>query len=725
PGAADLLPLTAPAFDATVLDRQGRDPVAELDPEFRQARINEATARLMATALAVPAVIVVEDAHWLDTASRELLAALAGHAADRPWLIIASARPGTDPLPAGDTTTRPLTLAPLATDALVDLVGSVADLPADVRDLVVSRSGGNPLFAIELARAAAAGTGELPGSIESLITARIDRLGHGPRALVRAAAVLGATFDLRLLATTIGRDPKEELADLDDLVTVDRDHTGAFRSEVIARVAYEGLPGHRRSELHGAVAAALEADRADIAVLAHHHGRAGNHARAWTCHTGAAERDEALGLVGPAADHLAAAIEAATAATPPIVRDAELTDALAKRFRLEVAAKRYQDALAVGESALGRLEDRLARSRLLVRLSRTGAEVTGDYRRWIERLEDERAGLGTGQPDAEARALLAATIASLQYRLDDPDRALATAETALIDAELAGSSEPVTVALQVRQLVLAGRADPGRFAVGEELIRVATEIDDRATLISAHNNLGLDLHEDGRWDEAIGHYRAAIELAERIGDHNLGTLPAINRAAILIDRGRWDEARTELDELRRGAVHHRSGFDAAFVQAEYGRLEVHAGRAGAGRPALVEALAWFEEAGVQSNRYEVGLTLATADLADGRSAEALAVLDGVVTPKDLVAQQLGRRATLRGLALMQRGDHEAALEVLTAAVAEAEGRNRFGHGWALAAKADAEEFLRRGRSARRTRAEATGILDDLGVVELPIIPLPK
>jgi predicted ATPase len=354
---------------------------------------------------------------------------------------------------------RSVTLEPLSKAATVELISSVYDLPAQLLSEVAETSGGNPLFALELAGSFDRTGGRqdrtagylMPDSIESLITSQIDQLGHDNRELVRTAAVLGLSFPVELLTDLLGRDISGELAAVDQLIAV-AEGVGSFRSEVVASVAYGGLSGHRRAEVHGRVAAVLEEHRADISQLAWHHAQAGNHELAWTYSRRAAARAAELGMMSAAADHLQQAIHAADIGGDEVVTAGELTEVLEGAFQHCVAAKRYEEAQQHGERALARLADRLARAKLLIRLVTINGEVDGSYRDQVDRLNEELSLCAAAAEDAEPRAWLQATLAGMYYRLDDMAQALAAVDNAVADAERAGERGPLVPAFRIRQV---------------------------------------------------------------------------------------------------------------------------------------------------------------------------------------------------------------------------------------------------------------------------------
>ena len=158
-----------------------------------------------------PALLVLEDLHWADEASFALLEALAEAAASKPWLADrapASRRPADS---AGSGATR-IDLPALEPEAVVQARPrgrpERPPCPTLISPVITERAAGNPLFARELATAAAeqGGMENLPDRLETLLASRIDRLGGKGRALLRRAAVLGRTVDLELLGEVIEDD---------------------------------------------------------------------------------------------------------------------------------------------------------------------------------------------------------------------------------------------------------------------------------------------------------------------------------------------------------------------------------------------------------------------------------------------------------------------------------------------------------------------------------------
>ncbi len=184
--------------------------VSDLSEEFRRAKLADVTVDYLAHAVTEPTLVVIEDAHWMDEGSADLLRTIAGRITDVPWLVCVSRRDEETGfvLPEAPRCTS-LKLTPLDEDvlgSLIDLVTEDAPFPRHEVIELSGRSGGNPLFLQELLHAAkGAGTVEgLPDSIEGMITAEIDRLSNVDRRVLRYASVLGMSFDDALVESLLG-----------------------------------------------------------------------------------------------------------------------------------------------------------------------------------------------------------------------------------------------------------------------------------------------------------------------------------------------------------------------------------------------------------------------------------------------------------------------------------------------------------------------------------------
>ena len=378
PEFAPWLPLLAIPFDAEV---PMTPETAEIEPAFRRERVFKTVEEFLLRVLVMPTLIVFEDTHWIDDASHSVLLHLVRSTAPRPWLLAITRRPQGLPFENGH---RLLELSALPGEETARLAlaaaGEVA-LSEELLGEVSERSGGNPLFVRELVAASRAGGGvaALPETVETLITTRIDTLEPGDRFLLRNASVLGARFELDLLADVLA-DELEDVGDLDrwrrlgEFVAWEGTNELRFRHDLFRTVAYEGLSFRRRREIHGRVGTVLEARAEQGSVelaplLSLHFLHAEDYERAWRYSV----------AVGELAQHQFANVDAAelfqralTAAEhlelppPEVARVAEaLGDVCELAARYEEAGDAYRLAREV--AADGLVQSRLMRKEGILR----------------------------------------------------------------------------------------------------------------------------------------------------------------------------------------------------------------------------------------------------------------------------------------------------------------------------------------------------------------------
>ena len=251
-----------------------------------------------------PTLVLVDDAHWMDPASHELVGELAAAVRGTRTLLLTNFRPEYRPVWTGGSHYHQLALSPLGAEAARELLdellgphGAWSGLAASI----LERTGGNPFFTEEVVQALV-GAGNLvgtrgayrlaapveglalPATVQTLLASRIDRLGELAKQVLQAAAVIGKQFDEPLLRDASGvagsRELDAALADLEDLdfvrlVAVSPHPVYAFKHPLMADVAYRSQLRERRAQLHAAVAAALAKLHADrlgeyASLIAHH-----------------------------------------------------------------------------------------------------------------------------------------------------------------------------------------------------------------------------------------------------------------------------------------------------------------------------------------------------------------------------------------------------------------------------------------------------------------------
>ena len=285
-----------------------------LSPQRKREKLFEALLnQLEAVAHHRPVLMVFEDAHWIDPTSRELLDLTVDRVRRLPVLLAITFRPEFQPPWGGRSHVRSLALNRLGErdgEALVQNLAGNAALTAEMVAEIVERTDGVPLFVEELTKAvlesaeqgdrvaAVLGTASqtalsVPATLHASLMARLDRLGPAAKEIAQIGAVLGREFAYELIEPVAQHPERELQAALDQLDEAGLlfcrgtppQATYLFKHALVQDAAYSTLLRGRRQELHGRVAAALEAHFADLVerqpeLLAHHLSAAGDTERA-------------------------------------------------------------------------------------------------------------------------------------------------------------------------------------------------------------------------------------------------------------------------------------------------------------------------------------------------------------------------------------------------------------------------------------------------------------
>ncbi len=326
PGLLRLAPLLNVVLP---LDWPDNDITRQMEGQVRADNTRDLLVRLLqAAAQQVPTLLVLEDAHWMDSASW-VLSLVAGQQI-QPIMLVIVTRPLTGSLPeeyrqllllaTGMRWIRLEALSPEDTLALVCQRLGVAALPEPVATLIRDKAQGNPFFSLELAYALRdaglilvaegqcqmapeasdpvsgqlLGAVSLPDTVQGVITSRIDRLTPAQQLTLKVASVIGRSFALRLLRDVYPIEAdKVHLADylsiLQQTDLIAPEHTGqetyTFKNAVIQETAYNLMLFAQRRQLHTAIAGWYERTYADdlpafYPLLAHHWSKVAQDAQA-------------------------------------------------------------------------------------------------------------------------------------------------------------------------------------------------------------------------------------------------------------------------------------------------------------------------------------------------------------------------------------------------------------------------------------------------------------
>ena len=298
--------------DMLSLPNDGRYPTLELSAQQRRKKTLDALiAQLEALSRFNPVLMIFEDAHWIDPTSMEVLSRVVDRIRTLRVLLIVTYRPEFDAPWIARPHVTALTLNRLGEREIAQLINRLSGnkpLPESIKQDIIERTDGVPLFAEEMTKAvleaADEGTIEravgavpspavtVPASLHASLMARLDRLGSA-KEVAQVGAVIGREFSHPLLAAVVGKPELELQSALDRVIEAGLlfrqgappDATYFFKHALVQDAAYGTLLRERRRALHARIADAIEESFADIAenrpeVLANHCAEAGLDVRA-------------------------------------------------------------------------------------------------------------------------------------------------------------------------------------------------------------------------------------------------------------------------------------------------------------------------------------------------------------------------------------------------------------------------------------------------------------
>jgi DNA-binding CsgD family transcriptional regulator len=511
-------------------------------------------ARALETALTEngPAVAVIEDAHWADPATLDVVRLLARGSENTPLALLVTFRDDEVAANAalavliGDLATDPritqVALAPLSLGAVRSLAaGSGADA-----EEVARVTAGNPFLVVETVAAG----GQMPASVRDATLARVARLGPEAKGLVDIAAVAGQRVSPQLLDELApGCETAIEEALAHGVLTDDGTALG-FRHELTRQAIEQALSAPRRTALHGAIARVLAGQaHCDHARIAHHAEAAGVGELAGRHAVLAAGEAERVGALLEAGLQLARALRVESELTPQVRVDLLIRYARNMNF----AGRRLEDALAAAEQAVvlaDAASDRVAGGR---------ARSVMSAALWsLDRLEEARVAAtdavslleGTGDLAELARAH--AALVRIEATAFDPAQAIEHGPAALAAATAAGLAEARIDTLISVALAHGHRGNPGAIEMLEEARREARQDGTAIQVIRAHVNavsVAGDVRQPAYADRVVSD---ALPLFADFETAIPRQFLLVVHARTLLDRGRYADALARVEEGRGG-----------------------------------------------------------------------------------------------------------------------------------------------------------------------------
>ena len=562
-------------------------PMTPADPRARQSQLIVASrAVLESLTQRQPVVLAIEDLHWADTATIELLTVLTEVTDFHPVMVLVTARPDTE----GDAwmfrlhvernyghRLTDLRLGPLAADdgeRLTDNLLRVADLPDDIRRIILDRAEGNPFFLEEVVRTlidqgvlrrdgerwVVAGTvsgSSVPPTVRGVLAARIDRLPATAKTVLQHASVIGRYFEYDALRA-LGGDSAELDRALAHLLRAELirewarlpDRRYLFKHALTHDAAYESMLESQRAALHAGVAKHLEATSpdgsCDAAVLAHHWDRAREPSRALDYTLQAAARAGSLYARPEAIRHYWRALDLLAPLPVTPERRRTFVDAVLALVDLPGFAKNQSER----QHALGLLDE-----------ARRAAEELGEF----DAAARAEANLGLFANDeariaraqTEARSPLARAVVAHCHHLylgfrGRYDDALVQARRAIELYAAAGARFEEAQVVNGGGRCWAARA--GRLeeslAHAARFRSLASELDDLGLLalraMEAEPYVYL-----GWWHDAVRVAEESLPIAYQIAESTSLMFPSAWLGVAYLKLGRNDDARQVLDRALR------------------------------------------------------------------------------------------------------------------------------------------------------------------------------
>jgi predicted ATPase/DNA-binding SARP family transcriptional activator len=551
--------------------RPGLEPAPPLDSPGAQSRFLAGLSQVLLAALRapVPGVLVLDDLHWADEASLDVLTYLVRRLAGQPVCVVVTWRSeqvqgghrlrrlAAEAQHAGSATV--LRLARLSQPEVAELVLAVAPARAGQAAWLYEETEGLPFFLTEylaVTREGAPGAPP-PGGVRELLRAKLGPVSEAGRQLLATAAVIGRSFDFDTVRGASGRSEEETVAALEELsdrgLVREVREAGElpvlaydFGHERMRALVYEQTSLARRRLLHRRVAETL-AGRAHgqslAASIARHFQLAGQETEAATAFKAAGDQARSLYANHEALAHYRSALALGhpdAAGLHEAIGDLETLagaydDALAS---YEVAAASASaEALANLEHKLGGVHDRrgdwqaaashfeaaLAASRDDARKARLYADWSltahrrGDQRQAVE-LADRALALAEAAEDTKALAQAHNILGVLTGHLGDHAGARRHLERSLALAERLGDPSSRVAALNNLALAHAATGEPERaLALAETALAVCTAHGDRHRQAALHNNLADLLQAMGRREAAMEHLKQAVTIFTEVG----------------------------------------------------------------------------------------------------------------------------------------------------------------------------------------------------------------
>jgi class 3 adenylate cyclase/tetratricopeptide (TPR) repeat protein len=646
-------------------------PAPTMDPDARQRQLFAFVRQLIeARSRQEPAVMLLDDLHWIDAGSDAFVAQAVEATAGTRTLLLTNFRPEYDAPWMDRSHYQQISLLPLSAEAvselLDDLLGQDPSL-AGLREKIQERTGGNPFFVEEIFQSLVEqGTLQgsrgayrllepieelaLPATVETVLAARIDRLSEREKRVLQIASVIGREVPEPILRA-VAQLPDSELAGaLATLTAAEFLHEKAlypeaeyvFKHQLTREVAYGSQLAERRKALHQAVAFAIEELRPakldeEAALLAHHSEQAGNaldaarwHRRAalWIGVSDAAESVRHWRRVHELCESMTLAEETSDLALEACFR------ILIIGWRFGLGRDEINEIFQSGMRLAEAMQDVRAQARLLDGYATAWGVVSWD---WEEAIPYVNQAIELAE-SVEDRGLLLALHQRLCFALMQVGRhrdAISVADRALdwsegdikLGADVIGwSPNLLLMCLRAYSLMILGRLEQAAAEL-DGASELARSRDEPEIIWWAKCFLVVLARIKGDFSEMLFHARQLAELADRQGHPIFRGWSYGILAAALAGCAQWDAA---AEAVRQWQEHQVAGAGSDSALPALARTQLAFGESAAARNTVQEALVEADRLkGMRNNEIAVRMDC----------AEMLLEIDGVAA-KGAVEREL-------------------------------------------------------------------------------------
>jgi predicted ATPase/class 3 adenylate cyclase len=542
-----------PPFQELLSLKVDDEAYSRLEPKEKREKIFEAFRYLLIRSTRDrPLVLALEDLHWVDQTSEQFLDYMIGWLPRTRILLLLLYRPEYVHQWGSKSYYSMIGVGQLSTNTSAELLGAIlegGEVVTELKDLILNRAAGNPLFMEELTQTLLQNgsirktedrfvltrdisSSQVPDTVQGIIAARMDRLDESLKRIMQVAAVIGREFAFRILETiTEMKDNlKSDLVNLQGLEFIYEkslfpELEYIFRHALVQEVAYNSLLITRRKEIHGKIGQAIEelySQRLEeqVPILAYHYIRSDQQNK--TIKYALLAGDQAAGLY------------ANTEATTYY----EQAFAISQTLPVSPQVQQWQIDAALKLAAVGITRQDIDRDRRNLEQAHTLAEELNDERRlaqvlywlgriyyvlWSPKIAMEYARKSLEIADRMADDALAAPpinlIGRVYYQLADFRQASRFLERSIEQMRRIGNKVEESTASAFAGYLLAHLGEFGRaLAHANHGIQLAQEVQNPFAEANAYHFRGCNFDQRGEWTRAIADYEKAIIIAEKAED---------------------------------------------------------------------------------------------------------------------------------------------------------------------------------------------------------------